>query len=288
MIDINPLTISLLGLAAGMLGAMLGIGGGVFIVPFLSLLLHIPIQTAIGCSMVTIVAGSMTATTTYIRDNVTSIKLGMLLASASIPGAIWGAIIASRISSSILGILFGFMLIYSAYTMIKQQFEEKRRSAISSPPVDVAIQETSSDRWKQCFYFDKAQKTVICYTFNRTGIALTISTFSGILASLLGVGGGLINIPVMNIIMNVPMKAAIATSSFVIMMTASIGAFIFFLNGFVDPFIAVLLIIGAVAGARIGARIMQKIRGTLLSTVFAGVMIIIAMLMFLKAIEVIA
>ncbi len=116
---------------------------------------------------------------------------------------------------------------------------------------------------------------------------MAISTFAGILASLLGVGGGIINIPVMNILMGVPIKAAIATSSFIIMMTASVGALVFFQNGLIDPFVAASLIIGAYIGARIGARLMQKTRGDLLRSIFAGIMVIIAILMFLKAAQVI-
>jgi uncharacterized membrane protein YfcA len=283
MIDINPVTLSALGLVAGMLGAMLGIGGGIFVVPSLSLLLHVPMQTAIACSMVTIVAGSMTATTTYMRDNVTSIKLGMLLASASIPGAIFGAVIAARISSSILSALFGLILLYSAYAMIKQQIKNRQNVPVDDADDDIMKSAKLSGDWKECCYYDKEKKAILPYNFHNTGIALGVSAFSGILASLLGVGGGLINIPVMNIIMKVPMKAAIATSSFVIMMTASVGAFVFFLNGFVDPVIAVSLIIGAFIGARIGARLMQKTRSTMLELVFSGVVIILAVLMFLKA-----
>jgi len=261
MIDVNPWTLGLLGLFAGMLGAMLGIGGGIFIVPFLSLLLHLPIQIAIGCSLVTIVAGSMTAATTYIRDNVTNIKLGLLLESASIPGAIIGALAVTKISSSVLSGLFGLLLLYCSFAMIKQQIKLKQTVSQIKP--------------------------ALRYRFNKTGPAMAISTFAGILASLLGVGGGIINIPVMNILMGVPIKAAIATSSFIIMMTASVGALVFFQNGLIDPFVAASLIIGAYIGARIGARLMQKTRGDLLRSIFAGIMVIIAILMFLKAAQVI-
>jgi len=287
MIDVNPWTLGLLGLFAGMLGAMLGIGGGIFIVPFLSLLLHIPIQTAIGCSLVTIVAGSMTAASTYIRDNVTNIKLGLLLESASIPGAILGALAVTKISSFVLSGLFGLLLLYCSFAMINYQRKPKQAVPHKKPVTETGQVEIIQNQWNESCYFDQEEKTIIRYRFGKIMPAMLISAFTGILASLLGVGGGIINIPVMNMIMGVPIKATIATSSFIIMTTAAVGALVFFQNGLINPFVAASLIIGAYIGARIGARLMQKTKGTLLRSIFAGIMIITAILMFLKAARVI-
>ncbi|MGB8706447.1 MAG: sulfite exporter TauE/SafE family protein [Dehalococcoidia bacterium] len=289
MNDINLWALGGVGLVAGLLGSMLGVGGGILIVPILTLALHLPIQVAIGSSLVAIVANACTASGIYTKVRLTNIKLGLLLETTTIPGAIIGGFAAALIAPSILSALFGLVLIYVAYTMITRQHF---MSADTQPDDHLHLAEPGkiSDNLSSSLtdsYYDRNLDEVVNYKVTHIPAGLGSSFFAGILSSLLGIGGGIVNVPVMHMVMGMPMKAAIATSTFMIALTAATGAFIYQYYGNIYPFIIAPLVIGIVIGSRIGVELTQRTRGELLRRIFGAFLFLVAILMFLKTANVI-
>ena len=271
------------GLAGGLLGAMLGLGGGVFIVPLLTLALNLPIHIAIGSSLVAVIANSITASGTHLRARLPNLKLGMFLLTATTIGAIGGAFLADILASAILTVIFGIALIGIGYSMIRrrQTVQEKTslgetRGRTDSSPANLAGSLTAS-------YYDRNLNQVINYTVSRVTQGWGINLMVGIVSSLLGVGGGILNIPVMNLVMRVPIKAAMATNSFMVGITALAGACVYYYNGYVYPMTAAPVMVGSFVGALVGAQLVQRVRGARLRQLFAIVMLILAVLMILRA-----
>jgi uncharacterized membrane protein YfcA len=275
------------GLVAGILGSALGVGGGFLIVPILTLALGLPIKVAIASSLVAIVANSCTAAGIYTKARITNIKLGLLLETVTIPGAIIGGFIAAIIAPSVLSVIFGLALIYAAYTMITPKYlmPEDNLSTDNSIARDNTTANLSSSLANS--YYDQNLDKVVTYKVSRTPAGLGVGFFSGVLSSLLGIGGGIVNVPVMHIIMGVPIKAAIATSTFIITITAAAGALIYHYYGYIYPLIIAPLAIGIVIGARIGVELTKRAGGILLRRIFGIFLLIIAILMFLKTANVI-
>jgi uncharacterized membrane protein YfcA len=285
--DINLWALGGTGLVAGLLGSMLGVGGGFIIVPILTLALHLPIQIAVGSSLVAIVANACTAAGIYTKARLTNIKLGLLLETTTIPGAIIGGFAAAAIAPSILSALFGLVLIYVAYTMVTRQhfiFADNQSDVhlveLNNIPRSLSNSLTDS-------FYDQNLDKVVTYKVNHTPAGLGAGFFAGVLSSLLGIGGGVIKVPVIHLVMGVPMKSAIATSTLMIAMTAATGAFIYQYHGNIYPFIIAPLIIGIVIGSRIGAELTQRTRGIWLRRIFGVFLFLVAILMFLKTANVI-
>jgi len=271
------------GLAGGLLGSMLGLGGGVFFVPLLTLVLNVPIHIAIGSSLVAIIANSITASSTHIKARLTNIRLGMLLLTATTIGAIAGGFIANVMASTILTALFGLALIGIGYFMIK------RRQPIqeAAPPRETAAgsgdSPTSSGGSLAASYYDRNLNQVVTYNVSHVPQGWGINLPVGIASSLLGVGGGIINIPVMNLIMRVPIRAAMATNSFMVGITALAGACIYYYHGYIYPLTVAPIMVGSFIGALIGAQLVQRARSIILRQIFAIVLFILAVLMLLRA-----
>lgn len=284
--DVNLWALVGTGLVAGLLGSMLGVGGGLIIVPILTLALHLPIQVAVGSSLVAIVANACTAAGIYTKARLTNVKLGLLLETTTIPGAIIGGLAAVFIAPSILSAIFGLVLIYVAYTMVARNYPVSEDAA-AGIPVDSDKTNNNLSGSLMDSYHDQNLDKVVTYKVNRTPAGLGTSFFAGVLSSLLGVGGGIINVPVMHMVMGVPMKAAIATSTFMIALTAATGAFIYQYYGNLQPFIIAPLIIGIVIGSRIGVELTQRTGGVWLRRIFSVFLLLVAILMFLKTAKVI-
>ncbi|HEX7363542.1 MAG TPA: sulfite exporter TauE/SafE family protein [Dehalococcoidia bacterium] len=287
--DINLWALGGVGLVAGLLGSMLGVGGGFIIVPILSLALNLPIKVAIGSSLVAIVANACTAAGIYTKFRLTNVKLGLLLETTTIPGAIAGGFAAAFIDPSILSALFGLVLIYVAYTMVTRRHF---MSADTQPNDHLHLAERGkiSDNLSGSLtdsYYDQNLDEVVNYKVTNIPAGLGAGFFAGVLSSLLGIGGGIIKVPVMHLVMGVPMKAAIATSTLMIALTAATGAFIYQYYGNIQPFIVAPLIIGIVIGSRIGVELTQRTRGVWLRRIFGVFLLLVAILMFLKTANVI-
>jgi uncharacterized membrane protein YfcA len=271
------------GLVAGLFGSALGVGGGFLIVPILTLALHLPIQVAIGSSLVAVVANSCTAAGVYTKARLTNVKLGLLLETATVPGAIIGGLAVAFIAPSILSALFGLVLLYVAYTMVV------RRNFMSEdvPSADNSVAPDSLSSSLANSYYDQNLGKVVTYKVTHVPAGLGAGFFAGVLSSLLGIGGGIIKVPVMHLVMGLPMKAAIATSAFMIAITTTVGALIYHYYGYIYPFIVAPLVVGIVIGAILGVELAQRAGGILLRRIFGAFLFLVALLMFLKTANVI-
>jgi uncharacterized membrane protein YfcA len=279
--DINLWALGGTGIIAGLLGSMLGVGGGLIIVPVLTLALHLPIQIAVGSSLVAIVANTCTAAGLYTKAGLTNVKLGLLLETTTIPGAIIGGFVAASISPSILSALFGLVLIYVAYTMVVRNRLASQEN-VSVIPVDSNKTGHNLSNSVTDSYHDQNLDKVVTYKVKRTPAGLGFGFLAGILSSLLGIGGGIIKVPVMHLVMGVPMKATIATSTLMITLTAATGAFIYHYHGNLQLFVIAPLVIGIVIGSRIGVELTKRTRGMWLRRIFGVFLFLVAILMFLK------
>jgi uncharacterized membrane protein YfcA len=261
---------------SGFLGALLGLGGGIIIVPLLIFILKIPIQIAAGASIVAVVATSSASASVYVRDEITNIRLGMFLELATTLGAISGAILAADFSENVLKVIFGLSLLYASFLM----WHQLRKS-------DRSWEQKENDRIAEKlqlgdFYYDSARSETITYGVSRSIPTFLISYVAGILSGLLGIGGGGVKVPAMNIVSGVPMKAAVATSNFMIGVTASASALIYIRNGFCESFTTAPVVLGTLIGSYYGARYALMLRGVLLKKVFIVILLLIGIRMIIS------
>lgn len=260
------------GLFAGIFGSLLGLGGGVIIIPVLTILFDLPIQTAIGVSLVAVIATSTGAAMVYVREGKVNIRLGMILELATTIGAIIGAVVAGYMSSKVLYLLFAALMFYNTYSMYRKTGQDAAVPKQNQREIAAGSTElTNTEKSKQNAYKVK----------NYPG-GLFFSAFAGIMAGLLGIGGGVIKIPVMYLLMGVPLKAATATSNFMIGVTACASAFVYFFNGHIDVVVAVPMALGVFAGAAVGTRINERMSTRGLKRIFIIVFTFVAIEMVLK------
>ena len=259
---------------AGSIGSLLGLGGGIILVPALTILFNIPIHEAIGVSFIGVLVNSSSSSLVYIKNRITDIKLSSILELGAVIGSIIGAYAALLIDSNILSVIFGLVLGYIAIDMYRKLKKNLENNNI----------ETKSDDERE--YFDQSTNETIRYSVIREKEGVILSIAGGIFAGLLGLGGGAIFVPIMNRIMKVPIKVAIATSSFMIGITSLVGALIFFNNGFIDVAIASPIILGIFFGAQIGSRVNKVIDKKILTNIFCLVLIYIALRMIINGLEI--
>jgi len=271
------------GLAGGLLGAMLGLGGGVFIVPLLTLVLNLPIHIAIASSLVAVIANSITASGTHLRARLPNLRLGMFLLTATTAGAVGGAFLADLLASPILTVIFGIVLIGIGYSMIRHRKAVQGKSSNGEARVSASGSSANLASSLTASYYDRNLNQVVSYHVSRVPQGWGVNLLVGIASSLLGVGGGIINIPVMNLVMRVPIKASMATNSFMVGITALAGACVYYYNGYVYPMMAAPVMVGSFVGALAGAQLVQRARSARLRQMFAIVMLILAVLMILRA-----
>jgi len=261
---------------AGLLGSLLGLGGGIIIIPSLVLIFSVPMQEAVGASLVGVIATSTGAATYYVQEGICNIKLGMVLETATTVGSVVGALIAVYIDESLLALAFALLLVYSSVHMMR------RTERLTVPEERDEYPSLSTS------FIDKRSGEEIRYGVKNLNRGLIGSFFAGNLSGMLGVGGGTIKVPVMNLWMNVPMKAAAATSNFMIGVTALSGAVVFYAHGLLSPVITATVATGVFFGAITGSRTVRFIKTRSLRILFAAVMVIIAVLMILKAVGLIS
>lgn len=284
MADINIWALAGTGFVAGTFGAMMGIGGGILIIPILTLLLGVPMQNAIGSSLVAIVINALTATSIYIRNHMANLNLGFLLSCTLVPGAIAGALLGHIIPGSMLSLIFAALLIYVAYNLFPKK-PTARKAGTGDTGRATLIKKPAAYSWLNNSYYDQALKREVKYSVQRLTAGLTGGFFAGVVSSLLGVGGGIINIPVMNLIMKVPFKAAIATGSLLLCFTTMTGATVYALNGYVVPHLIAPLTAGIFLGAQLGSFIGRRVQDAVLLRVFTFILILTAASMILKALN---
>jgi len=271
---IDVLIIFLVSIVAGFVGALFGLGGGVLIIPFLTLVEGVPVPLAVGASIVSVVATSSASAATYVQDHLTNLRLGMFLEIGTVAGAITGAFVSVFLPASALFILFGIILLYATMVMIRARGIDF--------PANVRPDKTSRILALGSQYEDHSLNRVVKYEVTRTPLTVFIGYFAGIVSGLLGVGGGIINVPTMNLVSKVPVKVASATSNFMIGVTAAASASVYLLRGDVHPLLAAPLIIGVAGGALLGTRVLKVTPPTRVKVAFGILLAAISLLMILK------
>jgi uncharacterized membrane protein YfcA len=265
----------LISVAAGTFGALLGLGGGVILVPVLTLALGVDIHYAIGASIVSVIATSSGAAAAYLRDGITNMRVGMVLETATTTGAIAGALVAAYVGGPVLFALFGVLLLYSAVIMFRRRDAEL--------PTGVEMGRLATHLRLQGSYEDTALDCVVEYNVRGVRFGLPLMFVAGAVSGLLGIGSGVLKVPAMDIAMKLPMKVSTATSNFMIGVTAAASAGVYFARGYVNPFVAAPVAMGVLIGAALGTRLMVRVRSTLLRKLFIAVLAITALQMLAKA-----
>jgi uncharacterized membrane protein YfcA len=257
-------------LAAGFLGALVGIGGGIVVVPALTLIFGIDIRFAIGASIVSVIATSSGAAAAYVRERMTNLRTAMFLELGTTVGALSGALLAGVLHGRWLFLLFGLMLLGSGAAMLGRL----RDHAESVPP----------SRWADALrlhssYFDERLGREVAYRVARAPLGLLLMVGAGLLSGLLGIGSGVFKVPAMDLAMGLPLKVSSATSNLMIGVTAAASAAVYFSRGDIHPFIAGPVAIGIVIGAGLGSRLLSRARPHWLRLLFVGVLAVVAVQM---------
>ncbi len=262
-------------IVAGVVGALLGLGGGIIVVPTLTLALGIDVRYAIGASLVSIIATSSGAAAAYVRERMTNLRVAMLLELGTSTGAITGAYLAGILSGRWLQVTFGVVMALTALQMLRP-----RRSALHVPPDPLA------DRLRlHGGYYDQAEQREIRYRVTRTPLGLALMLVAGVLSGLLGIGSGILKVPAMDLAMGLPIKASTATSNFMIGVTAAAGASVWFARGDIDPFIAGPVAAGVLLGAVAGARVLGRARSRTIRLAFVVVLLITSAQMLWRGLQ---
>ncbi len=270
----STITILLLSVFAGLLGSMLGLGGGIIIVPVLTLAFGYDIRTAVAASTVSIIATSTGAAVAYLNDHLTNTRVAMWLEMGTASGAMSGALLAGFLAPKALFVLFGLLMTYSAYNMF-----QARKSEL---PPQVEPDAVSRKLQLAGTYYDQVLDRQISYNVTRSWTGLVLMYFSGALAGLLGIGAGVFKVLAMDQVMKMPIKASTATSNFMIGVTAASGAIVYFVRGDVVPSVAGPVALGVLCGALFGTRIMVRLKGTTLRKLFIPILLVVAVQMFWK------
>ena len=269
----SPLTfleLFLAGIATGTIGAMLGLGGGVFLVPFLVLVFGLPMHQAIATSLVAVIATSSAAAAMNVERRTVNLRLGMLLETATVFGAILGGLTANYLSGEVLKKIFSVLLLVVSGFMIQRVRSRGGEGHVNRDGVFPGT------------YRDDATGETVEYAAKRIPVILFVSLIAGNVSGLLGVGGGIFKVPAMHLISGIPMKAATATSNFMIGVTAAASAFIYFSHGHLNPVIAASTALGVLCGSLIGVQINRRLRGNVLTWIFVAVLLGVSVQMFLR------
>jgi len=274
---ITPLLVFIIfaaGVLAGALGIMLGLGGGIFLVPLLSLALGFSLRSAAAISLMTVIATSSAVASARAGQHLMNLRFGMLLEVATAAGSLLGGITAQLVAESTLQRMFGVVAIAVAVVMLSRI---NRRNVITDPNIDPG-------RFGGRFH-DSDTGRVVSYRIKRMPLAITASFIAGNLSSLLGIGGGVIKVPVLNSWCGMPMRAAAATSAMMIGVTASGGAIIYYGHGDLQPLAAAPAILGVQIGSWAGMRVAEKTSVTWLKGLMAVILIVVAVMMVLRSLR---
>src|SRR6266567_5052810 len=256
---------------AGLAGSYLGIGGGVFLIPFMTLVLSVNIKVAIATSLIGVIATSSGAASVYVRDHLTNLRLAMFLEVGTTFGAIAGAVVGILVPSVYLFLTFGVVVLYAAASMVRVAETAKDRAYRGGEGERPLVKRLNLSS----VYFDQEDQGVYRYRVDRPGAGFGASAAAGVFSGLLGVGGGFIKVPAMNVLMHVPVKAAVATSNFMIGVTAAASAFIYYSRGLVDPGLAAMVIIGVFSGTNLGTRLLEHAKSSNVRFAFAFFLVVL-------------
>jgi len=259
---------------AGLLGALTGLGGGLVVVPMMTLLFHIDIRYAIGASLVSVIATSSGAAAAYVREGYTNVRIGIFLEVATTVGALTGASLAGFIPTSALAVLFGLVLLYTAY----RSFQAPEDHATDLPPDPLAVRLRLNSTYPTPGGLQR-------YSVQGVKSGFGLMFIAGILSALLGIGSGIVKVLAMDRRMKLPFKVSTTTSNFMIGVTAAASAGVYLHRGYIEPALAFPVMLGVLGGALLGARILAGARTLWLRRLFTTVVVILAFEMLYKGLR---
>jgi uncharacterized membrane protein YfcA len=271
-----------IGIAAGVLGALLGIGGGLLVIPALVLGFDVPVKAAVAASLVSVVATSTAAGSVYVGRGLTNMRLAMTLEIATTTGAIAGGLTAAFIPENALLLTFGaFSLATAALLFVGREGGE--RQALGPSRGEGEVEGHEEPRRLAGSFHSPVTGELVSYRARRLPAGLAISFVAGNVSGLLGVGGGFLKVPAMRIAMEVPTRVAAATSNFMIGVTGAASLVIYLERGFLVPLIAAPVALGVTAGALFGTRISTRVRGKNLARLLSVLLVAVAIELIVRA-----
>ncbi len=256
---------------AGLIGSLTGLGGGVVLVPVLTLFFKVDIRYAIGASLVSVIATSSGAAAAYVKEGFTNIRIGMFLEIATTMGALIGAFIATWVPTSTIAVIFGLMLLYSAYLSRKPRPLANR----NLPPDRLATRL----RLNGSFPDLEGQRS---YNVQRVPVGFSLMAVAGALSGLLGIGSGAVKVLAMDQAMQIPFKVSTTTSNFMIGVTAAASAGVYMSRGYIDPGLSMPVMLGVLSGSLLGTKILVKAETSWLRLVFSAVILVLGLQMLYK------
>ena len=268
---------------AGFLGSLVGLGGGIIITPALTILFGIDIKYAIGASIIAVIATSSGSAIAFVKDHVSNMRVGMLLEVFTTAGGVVGALMAGIFSSKLLYIFFSLILLNSFYGMLK------KTGLITKVKKEEEKVENDkyADRYKlNSTYYDKATGKTVAYNVTNVPQGLLVMFGAGFASGLLGIGSGAFKVVALDSYMKLPIKVSTATSNFMMGVTATASALIYFFNGTINPAIAAPIALGTLIGSRTGAKVMQRLDAKYIRYIFLPILLFTIVNMFLKGVGV--
>ena len=273
----------LIAVLAGFLGSLVGLGGGIIITPALTILFGIDIKYAIGASIIAVIATSSGSAIAFVRDHVSNMRVGMLLEVFTTAGGVVGALMAGIFSSKLLYIFFSLILLNSFYGMLK------KTGLITKVKKEEEKVENDkyADRYKlNSTYYDKATGKTVVYNVTNVPQGSLVMFGAGFASGLLGIGSGAFKVVALDSYMKLPIKVSTATSNFMMGVTATASALIYFFNGTINPAIAAPIALGTLIGSRTGAKVMQRLDAKYIRYIFLPILLFTIVNMFLKGVGV--
>lgn len=258
---------------AGLLGSLTGLGGGVVIIPLLTLGFHVDIRYAIGTALVASIATSSGSASAYVKEGITNIRLGMFLEIATTTGAVVGALIAVYMPTNVVAIIFGLVLIFSSLVSFRRKVQYTEDSAKSKLAAQLRLNNS----------YPTAEGTVN-YEVHRVPGGYFMMTFAGVMSGLLGIGSGALKVLAMDNIMRIPFKVSTTTSNFMIGVTAAASAVVYLQRGYISPGLCMPVVLGVLAGAFAGSKLLTRANVKWLRIVFSVVIGFLALQMIYNGI----
>lgn len=262
-------------MTAGFLGSLTGLGGGVVLVPALSLLFGVDIRYAIGASLISVIATSSGAAAAYVREGYSNIRVGMLLEVATTLGALLGAYLATRVTTHAIAIIFGLVLLQSAYQSLVKAHADTN-TGVGSDSLGAKL------RLGSTYPLDGKLQP---YGVRNVPTGFSLMFGAGALSGLLGIGSGVVKVLAMDRAMKIPFKVSTTTSNFMIGVTAAASAGVYLGRGYIDPRIAMPVMLGVLCGAFLGTKLLMRAKVSTLRRIFGAVVLLLAIEMIVNGIQ---
>jgi len=274
----NAVYLFAIGAGSGIAGAILGTGGGVFLIPVLVLVFGLPMHLAVGTSILCVIATSSAVASVNVERGTANMRLGMTLEIGTSLGAISGGLLAAWMSAPFLETVFAVVLLPTAALMWRGRTESAQGSGVPAP-------EAESTGVLGAKFNDPQLGCEVIYRVQRLWAGFGISFIAGIMSGLLGIGGGVFKVPALVLFCGVPIRAAAATSNFMIGVTAAASAFLYFGRGEVQPLITATVVLGVLAGSAIGSNVNRFVGGRILERTFALLLLAVALEMLIRVVR---